>query len=95
MLHMPKFENKLLKDIAANIIGFIPIGFMFPFGFRRVTRKSLCLSSLLGFSTGVALSLFVEVVQVWLPSRDSSFLDLAMNAVGAAIGTIAFIGLIR
>jgi VanZ family protein len=39
---------------------------------------------MLAVAAGVLLSLTIELVQVWLPTRDSSLLDLLMNGLGAA-----------
>ncbi|NTV84832.1 MAG: VanZ family protein [Bacteroidales bacterium] len=35
---------------------------------------------------GFAVSLSIELTQVWLPGRDSSLLDLTANTVGSTIG---------
>jgi glycopeptide antibiotics resistance protein len=45
---------------------------------------------LIAGGAGFLLSLFIEVVQAWLPSRDSSAFDLILNTIGALLGSILF-----
>ena len=40
----------------------------------------------LAIAVGFAVSLAIELTQVWLPGRDSSLLDLTTNTMGSAIG---------
>ncbi len=42
----------------------------------------------MSFVAGLVISLSIELLQVYLPSRDSSLLDLIMNALGSVIGAI-------
>ena len=66
-----------------------------PFGFlvcrllllmeRLSTKTGLIVTIAMGF----AISLSIEIAQVWLPGRDSSMLDLVANTVGTAIGGAA------
>jgi VanZ family protein len=39
---------------------------------------------------GFVFSLAIELLQVYLPTRDSSLLDLICNVVGTLIGVIIF-----
>ena len=73
------------RDGLINLAGFVPLGFLMTRWLRSrgATRKRAC-----GWSVwaGVACSLGIEIVQGWLPGRDSSVLDLGGNAIGACIG---------
>jgi VanZ family protein len=39
---------------------------------------------------GIAVSLFIEISQAYLPTRDSSLVDVAMNSAGTIIGIVFF-----
>ncbi len=83
-----------VQDVTVNLLGFIPAGFFFTALLLRGTRqKSPTVYVITAiFSTG--LSLFIELTQAWLPTRDSSLTDVACNAAGTIIG-IAIYQLIR
>lgn len=75
------------QDVALNLIGFMPLGFAlclvmhgaFHRPWWRVTIATvLC----------VAVSFLIEFLQAWMPSRDSSLLDLALNTAGGAAGAL-------
>jgi VanZ family protein len=40
---------------------------------------------------GFLINLAIEVLQAFLPSRDSSMMDLIANSAGAGIGSILFL----
>jgi glycopeptide antibiotics resistance protein len=74
------------SDIVLNVIGFVPWGVSFAICLqaRRTmdSTRTIALSTLTAFG----ISLFIEILQVYLPSRDSSLLDLIMNTFGGLIG---------
>ncbi len=72
------------SDIFQNIVGFMPIGFLFyaHFSSRRPVRRSVILTVL----TGVSLSLLIETLQVFLPTRDSDVTDIVTNTLGTVLG---------
>ena len=72
-------------DIVANLLGYMPLGFLLcVLGWRRGQAgvKGLLLAVL----CGAALSYAMECTQYLLPQRVSSLLDGLLNAVGTAIG---------
>jgi len=77
-------SRAFLWDMTENLTGFMPFGFLGAAVFARrcSLRTSLPLAVLVGFG----LSLGIEVTQAWIPFRDSSSVDLAMNTLGTAIG---------
>ncbi len=81
------------KDIGINVAGFIPLGFFFQACFSAPgrTKRTIWLTVALGF----AVSLMIEVLQAFLPTRDSGMTDLITNTFGTALGAIAYIGSVK
>ncbi len=76
------------KDVGINVAGFIPLGFFFCayfYSVRRIKRPVL-----LTVALGFAVSLTIEVLQAFLPTRDSGMTDLITNTLGTAVGVLAF-----
>ena len=71
-------------DLAINIVVYAPLGFLLALSLRRLHWRWLQL--LLALLLGAGLSLGLECLQTWLPSRVASNLDLGCNALGAALG---------
>jgi VanZ family protein len=74
-------------DLLINIGGFVPLGFFFCayFSSRRIRRPVLTTIIL-----GGAVSLTIEVLQAYIPTRSSGVTDLITNTIGTAIGAIVF-----
>ena len=73
-------------DVAANILAYLPLGFLLTLALQRTPGQWL--PALIAALSGAAISLGVETVQAWLPSRVPSNLDLASNALGSALGAL-------
>lgn len=69
-----------LRDIAVNVMVYVPLGL-----FAYVTFRSIARSLLLGFG----LSILIEIAQIFIAGRVPSMLDVASNTAGTAIGIIA------
>ena len=65
------------RDAIRNIILFLPVGFLY-----RLMKGRISAAVLLGF----AISGVAEVVQLFMPARTPSFVDLATNTLGAWMG---------
>lgn len=79
--------SDLEDDIITNILLFLPVGF----GFGVLTtrrRLSPSVAFLLVTLAGGMLSLSVELLQLFLPFRFSSFADIASNTAGTAAGFV-------
>lgn len=74
------------KDVLLNIVGFVPFGFFALLSHRSPPPARWLHPLLTATLAGAAVSLIIELGQVWLPSRDSSIRDLACNTAGTAIG---------
>jgi hypothetical protein len=76
------------KNVGINVVGFVPLGFFFYAYFSQVQRfeNSAAFTIALGF----AVSLTIEVLQSFLPTRSSGMTDLFTNTLGTAIGVMMF-----
>lgn len=79
-----------LNDLVENIILFLPFGFGLAGLIRQKGFNGLG-TVLIGAVVSSALSLTVETLQVFLPSRSSSVIDICTNTTGGFLGAIAFL----
>lgn len=77
-----------LDDIAINILGFLPFGFIVYFCRRRITPDERGRAVVWAVCLGATVSLVIELIQVWLPDRTSSATDLFCNTLGAFLGAV-------
>jgi hypothetical protein len=84
-----RLSLSLFSDIMTNILGFIPFGFFISVFFRKRMKSGLKLY-ISGFLLGLFLSLFVEITQIYLPTRNSQLMDVLTNAFGTSIGIFLF-----
>ncbi len=76
------------SDIVVNVLGFMPFGFCFFLHRRSVRPDRRAANFWLVILTGAAVSLTIELVQAWLPNRDSSMTDLLTNIFGTLLGVL-------
>ncbi len=95
--HMNFFDNNSqdiqqnISDIVINFLGFIPLGFFSAFWlFKNFSFKKEKVNFLVALFFCFFISLFIEVVQMWLPSRCSDISDIIFNVIGGACGILIF-----
>src|SRR5262252_4651500 len=80
-------------DVAANVLGYIPFGFLAVLAAYPRLRGGSGLA--FGVACSVLLSFALETLQVFLPTRTASNLDLIANGGGGALGAVAALAAIR
>jgi VanZ family protein len=73
-------------DTLLNILGFMPLGFFLCAYLQDAKHYSQRNAFVWAIICGVLTSLGIELLQVFLPSRDSSLLDVVNNVVGTTAG---------
>jgi len=76
-----------LEDIAVNLAAYAPLGFLLSIGWGA--RYGPGRGVLAAVSCAAGLSLALEAVQMFLPSRIASNVDLLTNSLGALMGAMA------
>jgi len=76
------------RDILINIFGFIPFGFLFLayLTWHRHLKHPATVTVL----AGAAISLTIEILQEYIPGRDSGILDVFTNTSGTFLGALLF-----
>lgn len=71
-------------DLGLNVLAYVPLGYFLTLGLVRPRHRGW--AALLATLLATGLSLSLEIIQGWLPTRVPSSLDLACNGLGAALG---------
>jgi hypothetical protein len=81
-------DKRDFRDISTNILGFVPFGFvcMAYLKWNRNARHATIVTIL----CGAAISLTIEIVQEYIPGRDSGILDIFTNTLGTFLGALLF-----
>ena len=85
--YWPQFRHPYWGDIVANIIAYLPLGYLVSLLLRN--RTHAVLAAALPVLCAVMLSLTVEVLQAYLPTRNSSLMDVITNGIGGCLGVVA------
>ncbi len=73
--------------VVKNIVGFIPFGCCFYAWLAACHLKRAALATVV---LGAAVSVTIEVLQAYLPTRDSGTTDIITNTFGTWVGVVAF-----
>lgn len=87
--------NGFIGDSIINLLGFIPFGFFFSALLYRFRWKFPVCFILMAAGAGFLLSLSIESLQAWLPSRASDAFDLIFNTTGALFGSLIFMMVVK
>jgi glycopeptide antibiotics resistance protein len=82
------FKRSDVVDSVVNILGFVPFGFLFCAYIQDIQHHSAARGILCAVIVGALTSLGIELLQIFLPSRDSSLLDLLNNTLGMTLGSV-------
>ncbi len=79
-------QRNYLKNVFINVAGFVPLGFLLHAYFTSVRR--IRYAALATVMVGATVSLTIEVLQAYLPTRDSGMTDVITNTLGTCIGAV-------
>jgi VanZ family protein len=74
-------------DVTVNVLAYAPLGFCVALSGRHAPLVRLAAAT----GTGLLLSFVMESLQMFIPTRDASAMDMVCNAAGAAAGAVAAI----
>lgn len=79
-------------DMINNVILFLPLGFCLAWLLQRYQHTGL-LAAAAPLFVGAGLSLAVEVLQLFLPTRTSTPIDVLTNTLGTLLGLLVVYGI--
>jgi VanZ family protein len=83
-----RVNSAYLSDVLINVVGFIPFGLFFCAYLSLVRHSDWAASS--STILGGIVSLTIEILQVFLPTRSSDMTDVVANTIGAGIGAALY-----
>jgi VanZ family protein len=74
-------------DFIINILGFVPFAYL-AMCYRLASYRinHIAITILFVLTSGIGISLFIELVQYQIPGRTSSMMDLLANTTGTTLG---------
>ena len=82
-----RWDRYLLRDVAVNVALYVPFGAAAALAWTRKHGRGA--SAAVAVLLGTALSASIEMLQIYVPGRQCSLLDVATNIIGAAAGAWA------
>jgi VanZ like family/Concanavalin A-like lectin/glucanases superfamily len=86
-------SREYVKDLAVNVFGLLPLGFCSAALWTRLKGPRRCLLYATAF--GFSVSLTIELLQAYMPTRSSGSTDLITNTLGAALGAWLYLTIER
>ncbi len=84
------YDPSNLSDWLDNVLMFIPFGFALACAARARGIQTRWLIPLIGLLAGAVCSTCIELLQLWLPGRDSAIADVLANSAGSLLGAGLF-----
>jgi len=81
-----RIDRYLFRDIVLNVVLYMPLGLA---AYLSIIRRSRALAFSASVFCGFALSTAMETLQVYVPGRQPSLLDITTNTIGTAAGALA------
>jgi VanZ family protein len=78
-------------DVTINMLAYAPLGFCIALAIRRAPIARLAAA----IGAGLLLSFVMESMQMFIPTRDASTMDMVCNTAGAGIGSLAAVAFDR
>lgn len=85
-----RFNRSSIADIIINFCGFIPFGFILFATLARLGGAYEKHGVFITIAFCFSVSFSLEILQAWIPSRDSHMRDLLLNTLGGWMGAISY-----
>ena len=82
-----RWDRYLLRDVAVNVLLYIPLGAAAALVLARKHSRAVAVA--LAIPLGTVVSAILEMLQIYVPGRQSSLVDVASNTAGTAAGALA------
>ncbi len=79
-------QRTIRSDLIANILLFIPFGFLGALNIQQDGRRSPLLSAIWLLFMGIGFALSLQILQFYLPSRVPHAADALVNSIGILLG---------
>jgi VanZ family protein len=80
------FNRFIFRDVVVNVALYVPAGLTGHLAFRRFGKMWLSLTAPVLICA--VWSATIEMVQLFVPTRDTSALDLSTNVIGSMVGVV-------
>jgi VanZ family protein len=88
VLHPFWRDRPPLRDLVLNFVGFVPFGFLYFLYLQGRMPARAPRNALMALLVAAFISLSIELLQVYLPTRSSTLTDFVCNVGGAALGVL-------
>jgi VanZ family protein len=88
--YWPEPRRPHLRDILANLIMYLPVGYLMALLVGHRHGSTIAVVAPILFALGMSFA--IEVLQAYLPSRNSSTVDVLVNGLGSYLGVLAHHG---
>jgi VanZ family protein len=85
-----RLDSPFIQDVIINILGFIPFSFFLTALLDNISIYTKKQSALLIVFICFTISITIEIIQAWMPSRSSQMLDSVLNTLSALSGVMVY-----